>query len=809
MHGVLSIVWLRLACLGFLVVLLAASRTAGAEPQRVLLFHSFGRDFSPFTTFSAVLRTELVNQSPEPMDVFEVSLESARFRNTVQEAPLVDYLPALFSGRQPTFWELHRWWIAGVVLLCFLQAALIIRLLFKRAKRRQGEAMATLTAELSSKFINLPPGEVDREVEDAQRRVCECLGLDLSALWQWTDETPRYLRLTHLYRPLGGPPTPERFDSREAFPWCLGQLLDEKIVLVSSMESLPPEAALDKERWQYFGIKSNVTFPLSTGGGQIVGALSFNTTRGERAWPEEIVKRLQIVAQIFANSLARKRADQELRESEARLSLAADSAGAGLWGLDLASGNYWLTNRTREILHFSPDQVMTFDIVVARVHPEDQAAVRQIALEVMHSGGEASLEFRIVLPNGGVRWISSRGRARHHANGKPDYVMGVVVDVTARKQAEEAFCELQTTLNEILDSTGDMIWSVDPNSFGLMSFNRSCRDYFLQKKGIRLERGMRPEDLSPAGEYIQQWRGFYQRALQEGPFTTEYQGDEHGAILLLSFSVVKRDGKVLGVSAFGKDVTEQKIAEREAHELRSSLAHSGRVTLLGQLASALAHELSQPLGAILRNAETAELMLQTNSPDLAELRAIVTDILKDNQRAGSVIDRLRSLLKRRSLDVQPVELNGVVGEVLSLVRADAAARRIKLRHSATPRLPRVQGDRIHLQQVLLNLLINAMDAMSGVAPNERSIQVAAQRTDAGNVEVRVFDNGPGIPDEFLGRVFEPFFTTKANGMGLGLAVSKTIVEAHHGRIWAENRPERGACFCFTLPVADDRKTNGE
>jgi C4-dicarboxylate-specific signal transduction histidine kinase len=249
----------------------------------------------------------------------------------------------------------------------------------------------------------------------------------------------------------------------------------------------------------------------------------------------------------------------------------------------------------------------------------------------------------------------------------------------------------------------------------------------------------------------------------------------------------------------------RKRAEMEAQELRGNLAHSGRVTMLGQLASALAHELNQPLGAILRNAEAAELILRQPEPDLEELRAIVTDILKDDQRAGQVIDRLRSLLKRRSLDLQSVELHGVITEVLSLVHADAAARHVKLVYSEAPKLLKVRGDRIHLQQVLLNLLVNAMDALAGTAPNERSIQITANRTDSGMVEVRVGDNGPGIPGEALERLFEPFFTTKTNGMGLGLPVSKTIIQAHQGRIWAENRPGGGAYFYFTLPVADGKE----
>jgi formate hydrogenlyase transcriptional activator len=174
----------------------------------------------------------------------------------------------------------------------------------------------TLIADLSSQFINLPAGEVDRGIEDAQRRVCEFLSIDLCALWQWTQDSPRYITITHLYRPLGGPPPPERIDGEEMAPWCLRQLAAGKIVAVDSMDSLSPEAARDKEVWRHYGVKSALNFPLSAGG-QLFGALTFNTVQEERLWPKEIVNRLTVVAQVFANALARKVTDEALRQSMA------------------------------------------------------------------------------------------------------------------------------------------------------------------------------------------------------------------------------------------------------------------------------------------------------------------------------------------------------------------------------------------------------------------------------------------------------------------------------------------------------------
>lgn len=243
--------------------------------------------------------------------------------------------------------------------------------------------------------------------------------------------------------------------------------------------------------------------------------------------------------------------------------------------------------------------------------------------------------------------------------------------------------------------------------------------------------------------------------------------------------------------------------ERLAHELqqlRDELAHSSRVSTMGQLASALAHELNQPLGAILRNTEAAELLMDQESPDLAELRAILADIRQDDQRAGGVIERMRALLKRQKIAVAKIPLGDLLTEVAILARPDARRRGVQLTVESSSDLPSVNVDRVQIQQVLLNLLLNGMDAMSQLAPERRRLVVTPQRGRDNMAEVRVEDFGPGIPTSSLSRVFEPFFSTKPNGMGLGLAISRTIIEAHGGKIWVENRPEGGARFCFQLPA---------
>ena len=261
-------------------------------------------------------------------------------------------------------------------------------------------------------------------------------------------------------------------------------------------------------------------------------------------------------------------------------------------------------------------------------------------------------------------------------------------------------------------------------------------------------------------------------------------------------------GKPAFARSVSHDLTGQKAAEREAQRLRRDIAHVDRVSMMGQLASALAHEINQPLGAILRNAEAAELFMQDKSPDLEEIRAILADIRRDDQRAGSVIDRMRTLLKRRDLDKKPLDVGELIGEVAALIRPDAAARHVILELAVAENLPPVFGDAVHLQQVLLNLVVNGMDAIDDANTGERCVKLIAAFDAPKTVGVTVSDSGSGIPADKLDHIFDPFFTTKANGMGMGLPICRTIITAHGGRLWVENRSEGGASFRFTLPIAE-------
>ena len=284
--------------------------------------------------------------------------------------------------------------------------------------------------------------------------------------------------------------------------------------------------------------------------------------------------------------------------------------------------------------------------------------------------------------------------------------------------------------------------------------------------------------------------------------------DEHQALILFFGSVLLAQAITIMALLVQRRLRRQ--AEAEIQLQRTELAHVARVSTLGQLASALTHELNQPLGAILRNAEAAEVLLQSGQPDLEEVLAILADICRDDKRAGDVIDRMRTLFKRQSLKSSRLNLGDLVQDTVALARPDAEARQIQLTVQIPPQSPVAQGDRVHLQQVLLNLILNGMDAMNTIPRSRRSLVVRVGEAEDGKLQVAVSDHGTGIAPADAAHIFEPFFTTKPNGMGMGLAISRTIIEAHGGDIRMESGGQEGTTFIFTLPrMKQEKLKNGD
>lgn len=512
----------------------------------------------------------------------------------------------------------------------------------------------------------------------------------------------------------------------------------------------------------------------------------------------------------LSNDMARTvQLARELEASDKRLNLAADSAGLGLWEWDIVRNEIWITNRGRSLFGFGASEKLDFDRFRSRLHPEDRKSVLNGVENSLRTGAQYQSEYRVVLPNGQLRWIAGRGQVECNGDGQPVRMRGASLDITKRKQAEEQLRMSEATLRESKEhidlatkAAGLVVWTWDipRDEFWVSSKDRALFGFSQTEKltAERIRSVVHPEDR-------QLLRQQSEDALRTGrEIENQYRvllpDGRVRWVMRLGRVEFDADGKPLRERGILMDISERKQAELEAARQRHDLAHLARVTTLGELSSSLAHELTHPITAILINAQAAQRFLDGDDVDLKEVREILNDIVTEDQRAGEVIHRLRSLLKKgepqKHCDVNP---NEVVQDVLKLVRNDLINQNVTADTDLAQNLPSIIGDRVQLQQVLLNLVLNACEAMADCASSERQLLIVS-KLEKNAVQVSVTDRGVGIPEKKLEQVFERFFTTKKEGMGLGLSICRSIIDAHEGKIWATNNADCGATFYFSLPI---------
>jgi PAS domain S-box-containing protein len=446
----------------------------------------------------------------------------------------------------------------------------------------------------------------------------------------------------------------------------------------------------------------------------------------------------------------------------------------------------------------------------AAIHPDDVRSMADYWQAALESGQRVDVETRMRRWDGEYRWFLLRADPLRDESGRIIKWYGTNTDIEDRKRAEEELQRSQAFLAEgqRLNSTGSFSWRLDTDD---VKFSDELYRIFGFEQGSpvtlrRIGSRVHPEDIPLLSEKIELAR--------QGVSDHEYEirlRMEDGSVKYLranAYGARDRDGRLEYMGAV-QDVTERRLAEEALGRIRSELAHVTRVTSLGALTASIAHEVNQPLSGIVTNASTCLRMLAADPPNVEGARETARRTIRDGQRASEVISRLRALFIRKEATTESVDLNEATREVIALALTDLQRDRVIVRQELADDLPPVTGDRVQLQQVILNLLRNASDAMSDVDDRPRQLTIRTQWDEGDCVRFTVQDTGVGIDPQNLDRLFDAFYTTKDSGMGMGLSVSRTIIERHHGRLWAASGDGPGATFSFSIPRRRDSDADSE
>jgi len=548
--------------------------------------------------------------------------------------------------------------------------------------------------------------------------------------------------------------------------------------------------------------------PIFSSQGKVIAtfAMYYREPRRPTQRHQEIIDQITDLAGV---SIQQKLAQEKLQRSEAYLAEAEKLTHTGSWVWDA---------RTQKVLYCSEEMFRIFGLdpreslptrnsFRKRIHPEDRDRVAKSFEKSRRERVDSFDEYRVLLPDGTVRHINSSGHPVLDEDGELIEFVGTAVDVTERKRAElerrrlASLVEQAADLMAISDLSGGT--PIYLNKAGLKMVGFDSWEEARARRGIHY---MFPEDRQFVNEVL------WPTVLEKGSWSGEmrFRHFKTGDPIPVLYSAFRIDdpetGQPVNVGNVCRDITERKRAEAEAREndrryreMQMELAHANRVATMGQLTASIAHEVNQPIAATVTNAEAGLRWLRAGSSHLEEVQQVLTRIVEDGKRAGEVIHRIRALMKKAPPRKDRLEINRVILEIIELTRGEAVKYGISVLTELADHLPVVEADRVQLQQVLLNLIVNALEAMGAANVGPRELLISTGKAESSGVLVAVQDSGPGLEAAMLERVFESFYTTKPTGLGLGLSICRSIIEAYGGRLWASTNQRRGTTFQFTLP----------
>jgi PAS domain S-box-containing protein len=517
------------------------------------------------------------------------------------------------------------------------------------------------------------------------------------------------------------------------------------------------------------------------------------------------------ITQLAGVAIQHKLAHEKLQRSEAYLAETEKLTHTGSWAWDV---------RTQKVLYCSDEMFRIFGLdpleslptrknFRQRIHPEDRDWVDKRFEKLLRERVDSFDEYRALLPDGTVKHIMSSGHPVFDEDGELIEIIGTAVDVTDRKRAKlerrrlALLVEQADDLMGISDLSGGTPIYLNKAGMNMVGFDNW--EEARERRGIHY---IFPEDRQFVNEVL------WPTVLEKGSWSGEmrFRHFKTGDPIPILYSCFRIDdpntGQPVNVGNVCRDITERKRVEAEArennqryHEMEMELAHANRVATMGQLTASIAHEIIQPLAATVTNAETALRWLGRGSSHLKEVQEALTSIVDDGVRAAELVKRIRALMKKEPPRKDRLEVNGVILEILEVMRSEAVKHGVSILTELADPLPVVEADRVQLQQVLLNLIVNALEAMGADDEGPKELLISTGKVEPSGALVAVQDSGPGLEALMLERVFESFYTTKPTGFGLGLSICRSIIEAHGGRLWASKNQRRGATFQFTLPGA--------